>query len=133
MKIVIALFYMLAIACAGPAQLHKYVSDFVLGYRACFTTQIGIEFVKNNVNQLFTEYIDRYNSNRTATDIGRVFGTSDNSPYNKLHYRIHREKEIHVSKTDDRVDFLIFYDAKTESNMGKANIGGEFKLSLIVD
>ena len=82
---------------------------------------------------MFTEYIDRYNSNRTATDIGRVFGTSDNSPYNKLHYRIHREKEIHVSKTDDRVDFLIFYDAKTESNMGKANIGGEFKLSLIVD
>ena len=34
---------------------------------------------------------------------------------------------------NDRILFLVFYDARTESDSGKANIGGEFKLSLIVD
>jgi hypothetical protein len=34
--------------------------------------------------------------------------------------------------SENKVEFVIKYDARTESNEGKANIGGEFKLALVV-
>jgi len=114
--------------------MHKYTSDFALGYRACFASQIGLDFFKANVNQVFNEYIERYNSNRTSTDVGRVFGTSDNSPYNKLSYSISRpDNEIVVKTTDDKVSFEIAYNARTESDGGKATIGGIFMIELHID
>ena len=107
--------------------MHKYASDLALGYRACFATQVGLDFFKANINQVFNEYIERYNSNRTSTTVGRVFGTSDNSPYNNLHYSISRpDNEIRMTATDEKVNFAITYSARTESDGGKATIGGEF-------
>jgi len=128
MKIIFALFLVSAVAMvAHAAEMHKFVSDFALGYRACLVSQIGLDYFKSNINQVFNEYIERYNSNRTATTVGRVFGTSDNSPYNNLHYKISRpDNEIRMTATDDKVNFAITYSAKTESNEGKASIGGDF-------
>jgi hypothetical protein len=104
MKLILALFLASAVAmvASSTATTHKFASDFALSYRACMATQVGLDFFKANVNQVFNEYIDRFNSNRTSTNVGRVFGTSDNSPYNKLHYKVSRpDNEIKMSITDD--------------------------------
>lgn len=82
---------------------------------------------------MFNEYIERYNSNRTGTDGGRVYGTSESSPYQGLHYRISRVDEgIEMLTSEGKVEFVIKYDARTESDEGNANVGGEFKLALVV-
>ena len=93
-----------------------------------------MDYFKTNINTVFNEYIERYNSNRTsAADGGRVYGTSANSPYHGLHYRISRvDDEIQMVTSENKVEFVIKYEARTESNEGKANIGGEFKLALVV-
>jgi hypothetical protein len=66
---------------------------------------------------VFNEYIERYNSNRTGTDGGRVYGTSESSPYHGLHYRISRVDDgIEMVTSQDRVEFVIKYDARTESD-----------------
>ena len=82
---------------------------------------------------MFNEYIDRYNSNRTGTGVGRVYGTSESSPYQGVHYRISRVDDgIEMVSSEDRVEFVIKYEARTELDQGKANVGGEFKLALVV-
>jgi hypothetical protein len=43
-------------------ELYKKESDFVIQYHTCFSTQIGFDILQNNMDALFTEYIDRYNS-----------------------------------------------------------------------
>jgi hypothetical protein len=87
MRFIFALFFASTVAIvASTPTTHQFVSDFALSYRACLSTQVGLDFIKSNVNEVFNEYIERYNSNRTSSKAGRVFGTSDNSPYNNLHY-----------------------------------------------
>ena len=64
---------------------------------------------------------------------GRVYGTSESSPYHGLHYQISRVDDgIQMVTSENKVEFVIKYDARTESDGGKANIGGEFKLALVV-
>jgi hypothetical protein len=55
------------ITFASGNKLYQRDSGFVLQYHACFTTQLGLDIIKNSVNAIFTEYIDRYNSDRTSS------------------------------------------------------------------
>lgn len=132
----LALITLLTFVLTGAqgADLHKYASDFALGYHACLTTQIGLDYFKTNINTVFNEYIERYNSNRTTAAGGRVYGTTQSSPYHGLHYRISRVDDgiQMVTTSQDKVEFVIKYDARTESDSGNANVGGEFKIALVV-
>lgn len=63
------------------------------------------------------------------SNAGRVFGTSENSPYNGLHYSIKRldgDNDLRMIVSKDKINFAIAYDARTQSDGGLANIGGEF-------
>jgi hypothetical protein len=55
-------------------ELYQRDSDFVIQYHSCFTTQIGFDIIQNNMDALFTEYINRYNSD--AVSETRVINTS---------------------------------------------------------
>lgn len=68
------------------------------------------------------------------TSVGRVLGTSDNSFYNNLAYVISRpDNELRMTVSDDQINFEINYSARTESDGGKATIGGVFVVNLHVD
>ena len=121
---------LLYLQVAQSAELHQQVSDFVLGYKSCFSVKVGFDFFKNNVDAIFTEYIERYNNNHQSK-IGRKILTTKGSPFNGHNYYISRESKISVTKSLNQIHISTPYSAK--SIEAKATIGGEFKISIIID
>lgn len=71
-KTVLSILVMLGLTSAH--ELYQRDSDFVIQYHSCFSTQIGFDILQNNMDALFTEYIDRYNSDVVSET--RVINTS---------------------------------------------------------
>ena len=118
--------FLQVITLANCSKLYQRDSDFVLQYHACFTTQLGFDVIKNSVNAIFTEYIDRYNSDRSSSF--RKINTSENSKLNGKAYKVERSDDIKMEIKTNGIDFTVPYTAESNGDQ----LSGDFQISLNV-
>lgn len=105
-------------------DLYQRDSDFATRFHACFSTQIGFDILQNSMDSLFTEYIDRYNSD-TTSEIRKI-NTSKTNKLNDKIYHVSRGNAIRLAAHDDSLDFSVDFTATS----GEDKIEGQFKISL---
>jgi len=109
---------------ADANQIYQRDSDFVIQYHACFSTSIGFDIIQNSMDTLFTEYIDRYNSD--ATSEIRKINTSKTAKLNDKVYHVARGEAIKLAVNSDSLDFSVDYTATS----GAEKLSGQFKIGL---
>jgi hypothetical protein len=105
-------------------QIYQRDSNFVLQYHTCFSTQIGFDIRQNNMDTLFTEYIDRYNSDTTSSL--RKINTSKTAKLNGKSYHVTRGDAIKLAVDDNTLSFSVDYTATS----GDSKLEGQFKVHL---
>lgn len=89
---------------------------------------MGFDFFKQSVDTVFTEYIDRYNSDQTSAY--RKINTYKSAPFRGAEYKVARNGEISVSTSEGQIDYSVAFTAKSGDD---ASVDGKFTISLLVE
>lgn len=117
---------LVALGFSNANRIYQRDSDFVVQYHACFSTNIGFDILQNSMDTLFTEYINRYNSD--ATSELRKINTSKTAQLNGKAYHVARGDAIRLAAEDGGLGFSVDYTATS----GDEKLTGQFKIHLDV-